>query len=230
MLNKLSSAYKSVFRIADSVIMDNGTVVPCIQGQLSEVDVISQNGYRYRRGFWDKVINNDVVQDRIKSRDMLGMIEHPIEDDAYMKTPYELASHVILKAWVDDSGNPWGQFGLLNNPHGNALKALVDIGHQPGVSTRGMGDILQDSVSQYVTDDNYMLLTWDCVRNPNFATLKMERVSDSLRQSPVYNELLQMYHLRDSVDEHYDAKKLANEISGAISDIQQKLTSLQNLI
>ena len=201
--------------------------MPVIQGKLSDVDKISQNGYRYKPNFWEKALSNPVVQERIKNRDMLGMIEHPLDDAEYLNTPYEKASHVVLKAWVDpDSHEPYGQFGLLNNEHGNAIKALLDVGHMPGVSTRGLGDYSKDSVSSFVSDENYVLLTWDLVRCPNFNELKMEKVSDSLKLSPAFVELLQMYHVRDSVDESIDKVKLVSDIKGLVSGIVEKLKLL----
>lgn len=229
MLSKITTVRRSKMRICDSFISDNGEKIPCIMGQTSQVDVVSQNGYRYKKGFWNKVINDAQIQQTIANRDMLGMIEHPIEDEAYVRTPYEQASHIVLKAWVDDSGNPWAQFGLLNNPHGNAMKALIDMGHQPGVSTRGLGDFEMDETSQFVSDENYALITWDLVRTPNFSELKMQQVSDSLKQSPLFQEVCQMYHLRDSVDNSFSRDKLLKEIGAGIAELNRKYDMLTKL-
>ena len=109
----------------------------------------------------------------LKERTSLGTIEHPEDDGAYLRTPYEDASHVVIDA-VLKGNDPFCKFALLNNQKGNSVKALVDLEIPVGVSTRGLGDTLSDSVSPYIDEDNYALITWDIVNNPNFASLKMQ--------------------------------------------------------
>ena len=224
-IHKVQSTHRQLFKVADSVQLETGVVIPCIVGQAGQIDVISQNGYRYKKGFWDKVLGDQLIQDAIKNRDILGMIEHPTDDDEYLKTPYDKASHVIMKAWVQD-GNPFAQFGLLNNERGNQIKALIDVGHRPGVSTRGLGNYASDGISQFVCDEGYVFLGWDLVRNPNFGDLKMDRVTDSLMKSPIFQELCEMHHLKDSVDEHYNQSNLIRNIDDAIAALTRIKQSL----
>lgn len=224
-LNKIQSVQRNLFKISDSIMLNSGITVPCITGQCGQVDVVSQNGYRYKKGFWDKVLSDSCVQQAIESRDVFGMIEHPSDDDAFLRTPYDQASHVIIKAWVQD-GNPFATFGLLNNERGNQIKALIDVGHHPGVSTRGLGSFDKDQISQFVTDSDYMFITWDIVRSPNFADLKLDKVTDSLMKSSVFSELVQMHGLKDSVDEHYSKSQLAKCMDDAINS----LIELKNLL
>lgn len=221
MIHKISSDYNSKFKICDSVTTASGVVIPCISGQVGMVDSVSQNGYRYMNSFWDTILADSAIQDTIASRRMLGMIEHPEDDMKFMATPYEDASHVVLKAWVQNH-QPYATFGLLNNPHGNAIKALLDVGCQPGVSTRGLGSFGQDQISQFVDSTNYKLITWDLVRNPNFSTLAMSPVTDSLRANPIFKELVDMHQLKDSSDEHYSPQGLRAEMIAAIDAIMKK--------
>lgn len=215
-MDKIQTVQKHKMKICDSVTLESGVTLPVIMGQCSEVEVMSQNGYYYKSDFWRKVLSQPHVADAIKNRDMFGMIEHPTDDDAYLKTPYSLASHVVLKAWVDDYGNPFAEFGLLNNEQGNNIKALIEVGHRPGVSSRGLGEMANDAKGQYVTDDGYMFITWDIVRSPNFSELKLDKVTDSLRATPLFRELVQMNHLKDSADEHYSKENLEKDMAAAI--------------
>lgn len=218
-------------RITDSVELDKqGNKIPVITGPASHTEVRSQKGYRYRDGFWDKVINDPEVQQKIKNRDMLGMIEHPDEEREFMNTPYDKASHVIMRAWMKGK-DPWLAAGLLNNERGNAVKALLDVGHKPGVSTRALGDYLQDSVSEFLDENRFMLLTWDIVRSPNFHDVRLAPVSDSflkgsggvdsLMRHPLFREAVQMYQLRDSVDESYNEANLQKDIQLVIGTLQK---------
>lgn len=223
MLNKVLSTYRSSFRVIDSKEdPSTGVKIPIIRGAASHSDVRSQKGYRYRSGFWDKIINDSQLQQRVEGRDMLGMIEHPLDDSEYMRTPLNKASHIVLRAWVDDaSHDPYIDCGLLNNEDGCAIKALVDVGFRPGCSTRALGDYLEDSISEYLDENNYYVITWDLVRSPNFEDIRLEKVSDSLMASPLFREAVQMYQLRDSVDDAYNPDHLLADISKAISDLER---------
>lgn len=216
--NKISSVFKSSFKICDSVVTESGVTIPQIVGQVGEVDVVSQNGYRYKINFWDTILNQPIVQQQIQNRDMINCIEHPLDDDEFLKTSYPNASHVVMKAWVKNH-NPYAILGLLNNQHGNAIKALIDVGCHPGVSTRGLGNFGYDDISQYVDDKDYILLGWDIVKNPNFASLKMDKVSDSLRTNPIFTELCEMHQLKDSADEHYSRERLLSDMKLAIESL-----------
>lgn len=218
----------SIFRVQDSVVLGNVSC-PVVKGPLSAVDLVTTNGYRYKNTFWKRVINHDSVQERVSNREMLGMIEHPEDDEEYLRTPYKKASHVVLGVSIENM-IPIGTFGLLNNPEGNSMKALADLGVPLGVSTRGLGDFLEDEVSQYVDENNYICITWDFTNNPNIKQSKMiiSKVSDSMRSNPLYSELLDMYQIRDSGTYariealSSNIYKLVEELKTEISKINQR--------
>lgn len=200
----------SKFKIMDSITDNVGNKIPMIYGPLSFEEVQSKKGYRYRDGFWNKILSNEKVIEDIESHSMLGMIEHPKDDADYIKTPYDKASHVI---WNVDlkKGVPYGTIALLNNTNGNAMKALADLGVPIGVSTRGLGEFLSDSVSEFIDEDSYALITWDFTRNPNLEKAVLSKVTDSFMETPIFREFIDAYKLRDSVDESYDHERLKKE-------------------
>lgn len=226
MINKISSAFQTRFKITDSVVTESGVTIPTISGQVGQVDVVSQNGYRYKTDFWQKVLADSTIQETIAARKMLGTVEHPTDDDEFMSTSYENASHVIFKAWVQNN-QPFATMGLANNIHGNAIKALIDLGVHPGVSTRGLGTFGQDSISQFVQDDGYCLLTWDIVKNPNFSKLSMCPVTDSLMGTEKFKMLMEMHQLKDSADEHYNREALIADAAKLIAELQDTMLKLQ---
>lgn len=226
MLNQIYLPCKTVFRVCDSVVDNNGTQVPIVEGELSSVDEVSPNGYRYRKGFWNKVLAEDYVKDMILGRECLGTIEHPESDDEYLKTSYENASHVVFSVVVNKAGNPVGRFGLLNNNKGNSIKALIDLGVPIGVSTRGFGEILEDEVSKFVSENNYALITWDFTKNPNFPK-KMKAISDSLLSSPSFREYCEM---RKVIDSTPYKSPLSLEAKRLLFDIKDRLSRLENLL
>lgn len=222
---KIQTNHRTNLRVCDSIISNEGITIPVIAGICSETDVVSPNGYRYKSSFWHKVLSQSYVKDMISNRTSLGTIEHPEDDNAYMKTPYEMASHVVLSVELKGN-NPYAKFGILNNTKGNSIKALVDLNVPVGVSTRGLGDTLQDEISPYIDEDNYAFITWDVVNNPNFGDLSLVKVTDSLRNTSLFKELVEAYSLRDSVDEHYSTSFLLSEID----KMQSCLTSMKSFL
>lgn len=223
---KIQSTLITHFRVTDSIETPTGEKMMCITGKASHCEVISQKGYRYRKGFWEKVISDPELQRRIEARDVLGMIEHPLNDMDFLHTPYDKAAVVCLKAWCEGY-DPYITLGILNNVQGNAVKALVEVGHKPGVSTRGFGDYGQDSISSYIEEEGFKCIGWDVVRAPNFEDIRMDKVSDSLETLPEFRELMQMTQLRDSVDEDYNQTHLKSDIEKAIAFLKRISNNLK---
>lgn len=200
--------------------------MPIVEGPLSSVDILTPNGYRYKKGFWDKVLAEQYVKDMILNRECLGTIEHPESDAEYMKTSYELASHVVTKVVVKDH-IPYGTFALLNNNKGCAIKALVEVGVPVGVSTRGLGDTLTDEKGDYIDENNYLLITWDFTKAPNIP-VQMREISDSLRESSTFKQLVEMHQLRDSV--RSDAPVTAKQIQDAAAAVRREFGVFESLL
>ena len=231
-MKKIITSSTSKFRVIDSVTDASGNKIPIIYGPLSFEEVPSQKGYRYRSGFWQKALSNPAVEDSIKNHSMLGMIEHPVSDEEYFKTPYDKASHVVWNVEIKD-GVPYGTMALVNNQYGNSIKALADLGVPIGVSTRGLGDYCQDSVSEYIDEDSYALITWDFTRNPNLQGASMSKITDSFMQTPLFKQFVEAYQLRDSVDESYSRDKLKAEMAkmrDVMKEQLEKLNSMYNSI
>jgi hypothetical protein len=226
-MNKLSLGCQSSFRVCDSYKNENGDNIPVIYGPLSFTEVISKKGYRYREGFWQKVLSSPIVKAAIESRSMLGMVEHPEDDNDYLCTPYLKASHLIISAQLKNS-TPYGQIALLNNEQGNAIKALVDLKVPIGVSTRGLGEFGEDDISSYVKEDNYGLITWDFTKNPNLDNAYLAlKVTDSLRNNNIFQEFIQAHGIKDSAETgpqdlesvKKDLYKMRNELNSIIEKL-----------
>lgn len=220
MIYKIQSTIPTQFRIEDSITSPSGERIPVLSGRMSRSEVPSEKGYRYKKGFWTKIINDDEVQNKIANRDMLGCIEHPEDDSAYLATPYEDASHIVLRAWVKDD-EPYAKIGILNTEHGNKIKALMDVGHRPGSSTRALGGYDSDSQGQFIPVEGFAFITWDIVNSPNFPDIKLDKVSDSMTSNALFREVMQMHQLMDSVDEHYNEQKLKQDFESAVLTLQK---------
>nr|DAH52346.1 MAG TPA: Prohead core protein serine protease [Caudoviricetes sp.] len=229
-MDRITRTSISRVRIIDSFQNQKGETIPCVEGFLSLEETISKKGYRYRDGFWSKVLSNKAVQDSIQQRRMLGTIEHPIPDDEYLSQPYESASHVVLDVQLKN-GSPWGLLALLNNQKGNSIKALADLDVPVGISTRGMGTFIEDSLSPYVDEENYALITWDFTNKPNIEGAEQHaKISDSVQQLPLFKEMVQMYGLRDSVGSDFNKVKLIQEMEKARDEISNLINKVKRML
>ena len=122
---------------------------------------------------------------------------------------------------------PYGKLALVNNPHGNSIKALVDLGVPIGVSTRALGNVDEDFKSQFIPEEDYTLITWDFTRNPNLESAVLAPVSDSLFSSPVFKEFAQFHGIRDSfietppTDLLSDLLKMQSELTKLINNLKK---------
>lgn len=220
---RIETSISSTLRISDSMKLSDGQVVPVIDGICSLSEVVSPNGYRYKKTFWPKVFSQPYFKDSISQRTSLGTVEHPEKDEDYLRTPYLDASHVVVGAELRDS-NPFCKFALINNEKGNGIKALVDLNVPVGVSTRGLGETLSDSISPFIDEDNYAWITWDIVNNPNFSDLRMKLISDSAKASPIFKELVDAYQLRDSGVLSFDKSRLLKEMDKMKDSLRTMMT------
>jgi len=215
MISRIETVFRSKLKVSDSKIKDSGLVT--VEGFVSEAETVSPNGYRYKETFWPAILSEDYVKEMINNRESLGCVEHPEDDEHYLLTPYEKASHFVQSLELRNYGNntkaPFARIGVINTIPGCNLKALVEAEIPVGVSTRGLGETLSDAKSKFIEEESYRYLTHDVVRNPNFSSLRMRAVSDSVVSSSLFKELTQGIQLRDSGNESFNRESLLKELN-----------------
>ena len=92
----------------------------------------------------------------------MGELSHP--ENRPMVKP-EMASHLI-KEFRMDGNNVMGKAKILNTPQGQIVKGLLEGGVQLGVSTRGLGSLVERSGAKYVQSD-FMMTAVDIVSDPS---------------------------------------------------------------
>jgi len=74
-------------------------------------------------------------------------------------------SHRIVKLDLENN-NVMGKAHILDTPMGQIVKGLLEGGVRLGVSTRGMGNLVERNGIKYVKDD-FILRTVDIVQDPS---------------------------------------------------------------
>jgi hypothetical protein len=151
-----------------------------IPGRFSVCDCINGNNRRYSRNVWEKNLKDgSPLQESIKRNAAFGLLEHPKDGIVTLLSPI---SHIVTKAqMVEGTGQSGqkvyevvGEIALLETQEGIKLKALIEGGYNPLVSSRGYGSLSKaaDGVDEVCED--YVCESWDVVIKPSFESAELQ--------------------------------------------------------
>ena len=131
-----------------------------IQGIFMQAEGKNRNGRIYPKAILEKAVAKYSAEQVSKGR-AVGELNHPEGPTVNL----DKVSHRITElTW--DGNNVMGKALILNTPMGQIVKGLMEGGVQLGVSSRGMGSLVQKNGTMYVKDD-FMLSTIDIVQDPS---------------------------------------------------------------
>ena len=130
-------------------------------GRIYESDILSKEVDRYSKEFIDK-------------KRAFGELGHPDGPTVNL----ERVSHMI-QSLTPDGDNFIGEAKIMDTPYGRIVKGLIDEGAQLGVSSRGMGSIIQRNGANYVKDDFYLATAADIVSDPSAPDAFVEGIMES---------------------------------------------------
>ena len=144
-----------------------------IRGVFLQSDIKNRNG---------RVYENDILQKEVKrynsefinKKRAFGELGHPDGPTVNL----ERVSHMITSL-TPDGKNFIGEAKIMDTPYGKIVKGLIDEGAQLGVSSRGMGSIIQRNGANYVKDDFYLATAADIVADPSAPDAFVEGIMES---------------------------------------------------
>jgi hypothetical protein len=121
---------------------------------------------RNNRLYEMRTLRNEVArynEEYVKSGRALGELGHPDTPTLNL----ERVSHMIVS--LREDGNTFiGKAKILDTPYGNIVKNFIDSGVQLGVSSRGLGSLVQAREGYNVVQDDFRLATAaDIVADPS---------------------------------------------------------------
>jgi len=138
----------------------NGKKNTVIEGIFMTAEEKNRNGRVYPRAVMETAVNRYVNEQILRNR-AVGELNHPEGPTINL----DKVSHRITElTW--DGNNVMGKALILDTPMGQIVKGLVEGGVQLGVSSRGMGTLVQRNGTNYVSDD-FILATVDIVQDPS---------------------------------------------------------------
>jgi hypothetical protein len=132
-----------------------------IKGIFLQAEMKNRNGRVYPM----EVLEKEVLRynkEFINKKRAFGELGHPDGPTVNL----ERVSHMITKLHPDGK-NFIGEAKIMDTPYGKIVKGLIDEGAQLGVSSRGMGSLIQRNGANYVKDDFYLATAADIVADPS---------------------------------------------------------------
>lgn len=206
-----SSKFKTVNEENSDFVVDGKAILGIIEGPMFVPDGDSRNGRHYTKEFWNKIINSDDVQNRLKKGLMGGQIGHkdtPVSDEDWNKGE---VSHKVVKLWITENNEGWGRIIIFGTPAGQNLKIYFDSKTELYTSSRASGDYktgVRINNLPVVDDEGFYLDTFDFVKDPGFL-----QAQPSLVENYFYNGGNSMEELLKKLQESIDT--LSAKLSGA---------------
>jgi len=171
----------------------NGGTITRIPGRFSVCDCVNGNNRRYSRGVWEKNLNTgSILQESIKRNGAFGLLEHPKDGIVTLNSPI---SHQVTKAELHEARDVAGKpvcevigemalydFGDVHTPEARKLRALIEGGYNPLVSSRGYGSLKRATDGVDDVDEDYVCEGWDIVIKPSFDNAELSPDRSALSQ------------------------------------------------
>lgn len=137
------------------------TVIGQFKGKCADADVVNANGMEIGRDVWETLFESEDYKTALARGHYIGYLGHP-EDPGCQE--FQNACIILRECHMDDNGEVFGTFDLIDTPVGRTVKAFIDAGVQFGISVRGAGDI----VGGVVEADTFVFRGFDLVAFPAY--------------------------------------------------------------
>jgi hypothetical protein len=152
---------------------NNGKKEYKIRGIFLQSDIKNRNGRIYENAVLSKEVNR-YDKEFIQKGRAFGELGHPDGPTVNL----ERVSHMI-KSLTPEGKNFIGEAKIMDTPYGKIVKSLIDEGATLGVSSRGMGSLVQKGGANYVGKDFYLATAADIVADPSAPDAFVEGIMES---------------------------------------------------
>ena len=151
----------------------NGKKSYKIKGVFLQSDIKNRNGRIYENDILTKEVDR-YSKEFIDKKRAFGELGHPDGPTVNL----ERVSHMITSL-KPEGKNFIGEAKIMDTPYGKIVKGLIDEGAQLGVSSRGMGSLVQKNGSNYVGKDFYLATAADIVADPSAPDAFVEGIMEN---------------------------------------------------
>ena len=151
----------------------NGKKEYKIRGVFLQSEIKNRNGRVYPTEILVREVNR-YTKEFININRAFGELGHPDGPTVNL----ERVCHMV-KSLKQDGKDFIGEAKIMDTPYGKIVKGLIDEGAQLGVSSRGMGSLMQRNGINYVKDDFYLATAADIVADPSAPDAFVEGIMES---------------------------------------------------
>lgn len=169
-----------------------------IEGVFLQADLKNRNNRMYPKEIMQKEVNRYVKEYVDKNR-AFGELGHPDSPSINL----DRVSHLIKSLKVEGN-NFVGKAKIMDTPYGKIVKSLIDEGAQLGVSSRGLGSLVQRNGVQLVQDDFQLATAADIVADPSAPDAFVEGVMEGAEW--IYNASTKSWMMAEQL--RSDIKKM----------------------
>jgi hypothetical protein len=145
-----------------------------IKGIFLQSEQVNRNGRVYRKPVLEKEVNR-YIKENVSSNRAYGELGHPQGPTINL----DRVSHMITELkW---SGNDViGKAKITETPMGNIVKGLLKSGANLGVSSRGMGSLVEKNGVMEVQNDFHLATAADIVADPSAPNAFVEGIMENV--------------------------------------------------
>ena len=142
-----------------------------LPGLLSECDVVNGNNRLYPEPVWKKNLEeNSPFRKRLSEKAAWGLLEHPKDGTVNLNSPI---CWVLTECHMEGK-KVCGEVTLTNTPEGHKMLALIEVGYNPLVSSRGFGSLVKRDDGVDIVQEDYVCEGWDGVSQPSFGNARLD--------------------------------------------------------
>lgn len=141
--------------------LQNIAILGTYEGECADSNITNLNGLDITREVWKNVFESDEYKKAIELGWYIGYLGHPQDVNCM---DFKDACIVMTEGHIDDNGKVYGEFNLVDTPVGRIVKSFIDAGVTFGISVRGAGDIINNSVDP----ETFVFRGFDLVSFPAF--------------------------------------------------------------
>ena len=144
-----------------------------IKGIFLQGEIKNRNGRIYPTNVLHKEVTR-YNKEFINKNRAFGELGHPEGPTVNL----ERVSHMIKKLYPEGK-NFIGEAKIMDTPYGKIVKNLIDEGARLGVSSRGMGSLVQRNGQSMVGEDFYLATAADIVADPSAPDAFVEGIMET---------------------------------------------------
>lgn len=181
-----------------------------LSGVFAEAGVKNRNGRSYKLSEMAREAEriNSLAQ---QGNYVLGELDHPHS----LEVKLENVSHKIVECYMKGNQMIAKAEVLDKHPKGAILKALIDSGIRPGVSTRGSGSVMESTGEV----SGFNLVTIDAVATPSCRTAYPQTIQEHLEMYKNGGEIEMLAEavINDEAAQKYFMKEIQKFIHSVMS-------------